>query len=183
MTRLLTALRRTRSSGTLALLAAVTLTLAGCATRAPMPPEALSGRIAVLVEGQPQRSVSASFDLIGTPASGRLVLTGPLGTTAAQAEWADGSAWLLANGERARFDSLEELAAAALGERIPIAALFDWLRGQPWPGAMHSARTDGTPGFEQLGWRIDLSRWPDGALDATRDGNPSVTLRARLERL
>jgi outer membrane lipoprotein LolB len=156
--------------------------LSGCATRAPLAADALSGRIAVRVDGQPDRSVSASFELIGTTSHGRLVLTGPLGTTAAQAEWADGQAWLVANGERTRFNGLDELAEAALGERIPIAALFDWLRGQPWPGAAHQTRTDGTAGFEQLGWRIDLTRWADGALDAVRDSVPAVTLRARLER-
>ncbi len=142
----------------------------------------LSGRLAVRIDGQAERSVSASFELSGTARQGRLVLIGPLGTIAAQAQWNANEAWLLANGERSNFANLDELATAALGEPIPIAALFDWLRGQPWPAAPHTPRGDGVAGFDQLGWRIDLSRWADAALEAARLAPPVVTVRARLER-
>lgn len=170
--------RSLRLAGT-ALLTAVLL--AACATRAPVGPADLAGRLAVRIDGQPQRSVSAGFELSGTPSQGRLVLTGPLGTIAAQAGWTSSEAWLLANGERHQYPNLDELAAAALGEPIPIAALFDWLRGQPWAGTAQTPRLDGTTGFEQLGWRIDLSRWADGIVEATRVAPPVVTVRARME--
>lgn len=134
------------------------------------------------VDGQPDRSLSADFELSGSPEQGQLVLSGPLGAIAAQAGWRASEAWLLANGERSAFPNLDELAAATLGETIPIAALFDWLRGQPWTGAVRTQRTDGLPGFEQLGWRIDLSRWPEGIVEAVRTAPPLVTVRARLER-
>lgn len=176
------AVRAWRLTRAFAVLTTAACLLTACATRAPVGPADLSGRLAVRVDGQPERSVSASFELHGTPRQGRLVLIGPLGSIAAQAEWNGKEAWLLANGERSSFASLDELATAALGEPIPIAALFDWLRGQAWPAAPHTPRADGVPGFDQLGWRIDLSRWADAALEASRLSPPVVTVRARLER-
>jgi outer membrane lipoprotein LolB len=141
----------------------------------------LSGRIVVRVDGQPQRSVNAGFELSGNAQQGGLSLTGPLGTTAAQAAWATGQAWLVTDRGRRDYANLDELATAALGERIPIAALFSWLRGQPWGGAPHAPRPDGVAGFEQLGWVVDLSRWQDRRVEARRDAPPSVTVRALLE--
>ena len=60
-----------------------------------------------------------------------------------------------------------------------MAALIDWLRARAWPGAP-SATRDG--GFEQLGWRVDLSRFAEGWVVAARDAAPAVSVRARLER-
>jgi outer membrane lipoprotein LolB len=66
--------------------------LAGCATLQPVTPpassESLSGRMSVKVDATPSaaaRSVSATFELQGTPQDGRLDLSTPLGTTIAQA--------------------------------------------------------------------------------------------------
>jgi outer membrane lipoprotein LolB len=68
-----------------------------------------------------------------------------------------------------------------LGEQVPLTALFSWLRGRAWPGAVSVARADGAPGFEQLGWQIDLERWADGAVQAERMAPPVITVRARVE--
>ncbi len=155
--------------------------LTGCATAPPPAGELLSGRLSVQVAGQPQRSVSAGFELIGTSREGRLVLSGPLGTTALRASWSPGRAVLADRDGETQFSDLDALATAALGEAIPMAALFDWLRGRPWPDAPARARADGQPGFEQLGWSIDLARWADGALEARRPAPPAITVRARLE--
>jgi outer membrane lipoprotein LolB len=67
-----------------------------------------------------------------------------------------------------------------LGETLPLAALFDWLRGRPWPGAP-SRPVAAPPGFEQLGWRVDLARFAEGQVDARRDRAPAVNVRARLD--
>jgi outer membrane lipoprotein LolB len=61
---------------------------------------------------------------------------------------------------------------------MPLAALFDWLRGRPWPGAPHEAEPDG---FSQLGWRVDVRALGQGLLTARRPAEPAVTLRLRLE--
>lgn len=164
------------------LLLLLTMLLAACASRPPVGADTLSGRMAVQIEGQPERNVSGGFELVGSPRQGRLSLTGPLGTVAAQAEWSAGETWLVADGQRTRYDDLDALATAALGESIPIAALFDWLRGQAWPGAPSSVLDGGLAGFMQLGWRVDLSRWSEGWIEARREARPAVTVRARMER-
>ena len=164
----------------------VALALGACATPQRPPtvagtPEPLSGRLLVRIDGQPPRSVSATFELTGTPAEGALVLSGPLGATAAKAQWARGEATLKSGEKESRYPDLESLAEEALGERIPIAALFDWLRGRPWGGAASAPRADGAPGFQQLGWRINLARAAEGWVEAERATPPAVLVRAKLD--
>lgn len=158
------------------------LALAACAElpKAPaVPAEArLSGRISVTVAGDVHSRGSggaAGFELFGGPEAGRLELTSPLGALVARASWQRGFALLQTpDGER-RFDDLDTLTREMLGEAVPIAALFDWLKARPWPVAPHLKTASG---FEQLGWRIE-PRLP--ALVATRLAEPTVTLRAKLD--
>ncbi len=161
---------------------AVGAMLLGCASPKPADLPTLAGRLSIRIEGQPERSLSAGFLLTGNAERGSLVLSGPLGTTAAQAGWSPGLAWLIADRGRVDYADLDALALAALGEAVPIAALFDWLRGQAWPAAASTSRVDGVLGFDQLGWRVDQSRWADGWVDAQRLKTPAVTVRVRLER-
>lgn len=167
-----------------ALACAAVLLLAGCATPLPTAPgaERLSGRLAVRIAGQAERSVSGGFELTGNAERGELLLTTPLGTTAARAQWSPGQAVLRSGSDEWRFETLDALATQALGEPVPLAALFDWLRGRPWPGASSQPREADQPGFVQLGWQVDLSRWADGWVDARRSAPPEVTVRARLDR-
>ncbi len=133
------------------------------------------------MDGQSERAISAGFELIGDAQHGSLLLSGPLGTAAAQASWAPGEAVLRSGTATTRHADLDSLGQAALGEALPMAALFDWLRGRAWAGAPSQPRPDGQPGFLQLGWQIDLARWADGALEAVRLAPPAITVRARLE--
>ena len=158
--------------------------LSACASLTPphaQGAQVLSGRLSVRVETEPVRALSGAFELSGTAQNGALVLTSPLGSTLAQARWSPGEAVLETPGSRARYPDLDTLAEQALGERVPLAALFDWLRGRPWSGAPSEALPDGGPGFSQLGWRVGLARYADGWVDARRDAAPPVTMRARLE--
>lgn len=168
-----------RAAAAAALMAGMAL-MAGCAT-APSTAPLLSGRLSVRVDGQPDKSVSAGFELSGNAERGSLLLTGPLGTSAAQATWQPGEAVLRSGGNTQRHADLDSLGQAALGEALPLAALFDWLQGRAWAGAPAQPRTDGGTGFEQLGWRIDLARWGDGLLDAVRLRPPVVSVRARVD--
>lgn len=158
--------------------------LAACAG-AGLPPgefgQTVSGRLSIRVADQPERGISAGFELQGSARQGQLLLSGPLGATLARAVWSPGQAVLASAGSETRFADLDSLGAATLGEAVPMAALFDWLRGRPWPDAASRARGDGMPGFEQLGWQIDLARWSDGWVEARRAAPPAVTVRARLE--
>jgi outer membrane lipoprotein LolB len=170
--------RAARRGAAAALLAA----LAACATAPPRPAPDLAGRLAVHVEahdGVEARSMAAQFELRGDARSGELQLSTPLGSTAAHARWRPGAAELTTADGTRRFADLDALAEALLGQALPLAALTEWLRGRSWTGAPSVAR-DG--GFEQLGWRIDLSRFDQGWVLAARDANPAIAVRARVER-
>lgn len=169
--------------------------LAGCAT----PPAAIdhvagqtyAGRLVLRVDAPANgsaRAVSAAFELRGDPQRGGLDLSTPLGSVLAQARWAPGEVSLNTPGHVDRFADLDALTQSVLGESIPVAALFDWLSGRPWPGAPSTPATPsptGTAaaGFTQLGWSVDLGRFADAAaLVARRESPPAVTLRIQLER-
>jgi len=170
----------TRGRSAAALTAALSL-LAACATT-PSPAPDLAGRLAVRVEaheGAPARSLSTQFELHGDASVGDLQLTTPLGNTAAQARWRPGRAELVTSEGIRGFTDLDALAQDLIGESLPLAALLEWLRGRPWTGAPHVAVGSG---FDQLGWRIDLSRFAEGWVLAGRDRPPALSVRARLER-
>jgi outer membrane lipoprotein LolB len=155
----------------LILWAACTLWLAGCA----QPPrqtaaeeDIWNGRIALQVEGHESQSFSAMFELRGDAQSGGLALISPLGSRLAQLEWKDGHAQLTSAQETRASDSLDALLQEVTGTRIPVAALFGWLKG-----------TQTTV----PGWRADLSALEQGRLVAYRDEPaPPATLRIALTR-
>ena len=164
-----------------AALAAVLSLLAGCAT-VPRPAPDLAGRLSVRVESheaKPARSVNTQFELRGDAQAGDLQLTTPLGSTAAQARWRPGGAELITSEGTRRYADLDALAQELLGESLPLAALIEWLRGRAWTGAPSTAREGG---FEQLGWKVDLSRFAEGWVQAGRDRAPALSVRARLDR-
>ncbi len=145
--------------------------------------ETLSGRLVVKVDSDGDaaaRSVSAGFVLQGDARRGKLDLATPLGNVLARASWSpERVALVTPQGER-RFADLDALTREVLGESLPVPALFDWLRGRPWPGAPSSVAEGG---FEQLGWLVDLTRFEAAAaVDARRPAVPAVSVRARLDR-
>ena len=168
------------------------LVLAGCATvprgDASSAGETLSGRLSVRVEADgtaPARSVSAAFELHGDPNAGRLDLSTPLGSMLAQARWSPIRVVLATPKGESDFRDLDSLTREMLGESLPVAALFDWLHGRPWPGApstpsVPAANSGG--GFEQLGWTVDLGRFADAVVSAHRESPPLVTVRIKLDR-
>jgi outer membrane lipoprotein LolB len=158
--------------------------LSGCASlKAPHADGAqvLTGRLSVRVESDPVRALSAAFELSGNAREGAMALTSPLGNTLAQARWKPDDVVLETPGSQQRYPDLDTLAERALGERVPLAALFDWLRGRPWPGARSEALANGEAGFSQLGWRVALARYAEGWVEARREAAPAVTMRARLD--
>lgn len=158
--------------------------LAGCASLQKPHAEGmqvLTGRLSVRVESDPVRALSAAFELSGNAREGAMALTSPLGNTLAQARWKPNDVMLETPGSQQRYPDLDTLAERALGERVPLAALFDWLRGRPWSGARSEALSNGEAGFSQLGWRVGLARYAEGWVEARRDAPPAVTMRARLD--
>ena len=170
----------------LAFLAA--LLLAACASVEPVAPaaggDAFSGRLSLRVEPlgtAPARAFSAAFDLRGDPAAGALGLSTPLGSMLAQARWKAGAVILVTPQGTRQFADLDGLTRDVLGESVPIEAWFDWLRGRPWPGAPSTPRPAGA-GFDQLGWTVDLARFVEGAVSATRrEPQPAVAVRIQLD--
>ena len=155
-------------------LLALVVAIAGCASppRVSGPPDpaaaSWAGRLALQVENQPSQSFSAGFELKGSAQSGELTLLSPIGGTLAVLSWRPGSATLLSGGKSSEFESVEALVAHATGSPIPVAALFDWLRGidSPVPG-----------------WKTDLSQLGQGRILAKRLEPPPVAdLRVVLER-
>ena len=152
----------------------------------------LTGRLSIQVSSSTARPTGGNvgFDLSGNPAAGQLELSTPLGSLVARATWGAGEVKLQTpEGER-RFADLDELSRELLGEAIPVAALFDWLQGRPWPQMASRPLHQEQAGFEQLGWRIDLSGFDaagkQGVITAAKGANanssePIVTLRARVE--
>jgi outer membrane lipoprotein LolB len=154
--------------------------LVGCATRPAATPSDISGRLSVRIAahaGQAERNVGTVFDLRGDERNGELQLSTPLGNTVALASWTPEGAELRTSDGQAKYPDLDTLTRELLGEALPVAALFDWLNGRPWPGAP-SAPRDG--GFEQLGWQVDLARHAEGWVVAERPQPPAITVRVRL---
>jgi outer membrane lipoprotein LolB len=163
---------------------ALLLVLGGCATPRVGGSDGFSGRMAVQVEayqGAAARNASTQFELRGTAQRGDLQITSPLGNLLAQARWQPGEVQLVTSDGTQTYASLDAMSQQLLGERLPMAALIDWLGGKPWPEAPSQPLAAG-PGFEQLGWSIDLARFDEGFVVATRAQAPRTTVRVRLER-
>jgi outer membrane lipoprotein LolB len=158
-------------------------TLAGCVSTNKR--SFTSGRLAIKIEATPNtsaRAISADFDLQGTPSTGQLSLSGPLGAVLVQAIWSPQQAVLRTPGSEQIFTTLDELTQSLLGEILPVAALFDWLRGNPWPQASSQPTMPPQPqGFQQLGWAVDTSRLPDRWLIAQRTQVPTISIKARID--
>lgn len=162
--------RRALLCGSCALAA---LVVAGCAT--PAAPLRLdddartewTGRLGLTVDGEQPQAFHAAFELRGSPARGELVLSTPLGTRLAAVRWHPDGAELQQGHEYTRDDSVDALTARLGGAPLPVAALFDWLRGRQ---------------ADVAGWQADLSRQAEGRLSARRtDPAPEATLRIVLD--
>ena len=157
--------------------ATVVLALGGCATSRPpldgaptaaAPMQAWAGRLSLQVPDQPSESFSAGFELRGSAQEGELVLLTPIGSTLGVVRWEPGKAMLRSPARETTYPSLEALITELAGSPIPVAALFDWLRGVE----------SSVPG-----WRADLAQLADGRITARRfDPPPEANLRVILER-
>jgi outer membrane lipoprotein LolB len=147
--------------------------LAGCASAPKATPAERaegpwSGRLAMQVQDQPSQSFAAMFELKGSAQAGELTLTTPVGSTLAVVNWGPGSATLRSNGQVQQAESVDALVAQATGTSVPVAALFDWLRGMNTP---------------LPGWRADLSQLSQGRIAAVRlEPRPQADLRIALDR-
>lgn len=105
------------------------------------------------VQSDPVQTFSADFDLQGDAQAGRLSFFTPLGTTAARLDWNAQGAQLQMAGEPQQFESIDSLTRHISGAVLPIASLFEWLKGMD----------PATPG-----WQVDLRDLINGRLSAQR---------------
>lgn len=183
---------RRRGQAPIAPTLAVLTLLSACATHPPpLPGHVYAGKLAVRTDAtptQPSRAVSGQFELSGNASDGQLILTSPLGTTIARARWSDPAGTqgvpsrieLEADGGTTRYATLEEMMQRAIGDQLPLPAMFDWLSGHPWPFAPVTGG-DATGSFTQLGWRVDLTQFRDNQLIDAQRPQPAPTLHVRVK--
>jgi outer membrane lipoprotein LolB len=120
--------------------------------------------------------------LTGNAQRGRLDLSTPIGVTMARASWQPGAVSVETPQGKSQHASLADMSRQVLGEELPVAAMFDWLRGRPWLGAgSFAALPDEPVGFHQLGWAVDLSRFDQSRIAARRSEPPAVVVLVRLD--
>lgn len=138
-------------------------------------PQRFVGRIALSQEADPNNpdskadSWSAHFELAGTPEQGTLLLYTPVGTVIAQIEWQPNFASVKTSDAYHTYTNLNNLTFSYFQQNIPVAALFDWLRGQPTQQHIQ-------------GWEVDLTRAASGVIKAQRlTPAPIIRLRAIVD--
>ena len=176
-----------RGAGALAL----ALMLQACVSHPPpLPGHVYTGKLAVRTDaapGLPAHAVSGQFELSGNASSGQLILTSPLGTTVARARWSDpvgaqgvpSTIELEADGGTTHYATLEEMMQRAIGDQLPLPAMFDWLAGHAWPAAPVSNASPAS--FDQLGWHIDLSQLAGNRLIDAQRPLPAPALHVRVK--
>lgn len=154
--------------------------LAACATTpASLPAGAsfeLTGRVAVRSD---QEAASGRLFWRHGPAFDDLIISTPLGQGIAEiTRRAERYTLTTADSRRVTASDPEALTAQALGWRLPLAGLPDWVRGQAYPRAESEVRFGQNARPElirQLGWVIEYLAYDDQAglpsrLRLTRDG-------------
>ncbi|HEX5356571.1 MAG TPA: lipoprotein insertase outer membrane protein LolB [Aquabacterium sp.] len=133
---------------------------------------------------QAAKGLSLGFFFSGNTDAGQLDLMTLMGSQIAQVNWQPGEAWLTNDKGRQRYDNLEALSLAALGESLPLRSLIQWMQGQPdldlpsLPGPQANT-------FTQEGWLIDTNELPEKKLHARREASATqraVQLKIYLDR-
>jgi outer membrane biogenesis lipoprotein LolB len=165
----------------------------GANAAAPTPRIALQGQLSLKLGAlgdQPAQGLSLGFFFSGNAQVGQLDLMTLMGSQMAQVNWQADEAWLLNDNGRQRFNSIEALSEAALGEALPLRALIAWMQGQPDPELPSqpeplAGSTSGAGGFTQAGWAIDTSQLAQKKLTAQRPGDAthrSAMIKVYLDR-
>jgi outer membrane lipoprotein LolB len=140
------------------------LAMAGCASLppAPLPPATaveafhLIGRVSVRYG---EDGFSGSLDWHHTPARDEVLILSPLGQGVAQLV-RDAAGVTLTTSDRRVFRAgdAESLTEQALGWRLPLSGLPQWVQGRPAPGGGAQLKRDADGRVERLtqgGWQIE----------------------------
>ncbi|WP_432696746.1 lipoprotein insertase outer membrane protein LolB [Marinobacterium sp. YM272] len=117
---------------------------------------------------------SASIDWSQQDDAFEIRLSGPLGQGGALISGNDSRVEMRVAGEDElyRGSSPEEVMYQALGWYLPVSQARYWVQGRPAPGYDYTVLPT-QPGFEQLGWRVEIQR--------LTPVTPSLTLPGKLE--
>ena len=149
------------------------MVLAGCATQTPPAPEGVSGsdfvrngRFALRAEEPNQAPEAVQGGFAWRDANSRLTLdlSNPFGNILARVVVEPGQATLTqANGEVLRATDPDGLVQKAIGQRVPVRDLRQWLRSplRALPTMQQIKRDDQgrIVAFEQNGWTVELTRF------------------------
>lgn len=152
-----------------------------------MPRVDLQGQMSIKLSAfadQPAKGLSLGFFFSGNTDTGQLDLMTLMGSQMAQVNWQPGEALLVNDKGRERYDNIDSLSAAALGEPLPLRQLVHWMQGHPDP-ELPSAPGPEAGTFVQQGWLIDARELPIKKLNARREATPlqrGVQLKIYLDR-
>lgn len=155
------------------LLSTLLLTLVGCATQTPTTPELVvggefvrHGRFALRAEAPNQAPEAVQGGFAWRDANGRLTLdlSNPFGNILARVNVEPNQATLTQpNGEVMRATDPDGLVQKAIGQRVPVRDLRQWLRAplRALPAMQQIKRDDQgrIVAFEQNGWAVALTRF------------------------
>lgn len=187
------------------MLCAVGMGLHGCASlpEPPLPDEAqcapatptaaalphidLQGQLSIklgALQGQAAKGLSLGFFFAGNTQTGQLDLMTLMGSQMAKVSWSPDQVWLVNEEGTKRFESLDELSQAVLGETLPLRAMVHWMQGQPDPSLRSQVGTEPST-FIQEGWVIDTRDFDQKKLHAQRapvPGQRTVQIKIYLDR-
>jgi len=153
-------MRDPRSRRRALLAAGLALALAGCAPEFILPSTdvqfELAGRLAIRYRGE---GASGNLAWRHSERTDEMMLTSPVGQGLARLVRQDGEVVLtLQDGRQLRATDAETLTEQALGFRIPMAGLAEWVRGRlaPAPPPVREVRDgqDRLLELEQAGWTV-----------------------------
>lgn len=147
----------------------------------------LQGQLSIKLnawQNLPAKGMSFGFFFTGDTRQGLIDFSTPLGTLVAQVGWSEQEAWTTNQDGRTRYDNIDDLSIATLGEIVPIRSLTHWMHGQPDP-SQTSSQTDIAGIFEQAGWQIDLRQYAEQRIQATRESTATqrgIQIKIYLDR-
>jgi outer membrane lipoprotein LolB len=172
----------TRAAAFAAILA-VGLLVAGCAQAPLAPPEGplefqVLRRIAARYKND---GFTGNVDWRHARSRDDMLISTPLGQGVARiVRVGEATQITTANGRQYRAPDAETLTEQALGFRLPLAGMADWVRGEPTPGAP-SQITRSPDGriqvLNQSDWRIEYLDYDGGRPKLMQMNYPGVQLR------
>jgi outer membrane lipoprotein LolB len=166
---------------------AVAALLAACAALpepSPPPPGGfeLSGRVAV---HHPKDAASGKIFWRHSDDADELLITSPLGQGIARIN-RERDEYRLVTGDNQlyRASDAESLTEQALGWRLPLAGLPDWVRGRASPGRPAETRRNASGVLElrQDGWRIVYEEFREGRPFRLRLSRDDLEIRLIVDR-